>query len=231
MVLSLVESRKAELEELRSAGSDLEAQCAQFDLPPPDFGPVLAAVEADLDAYLGKWALYKEYAAALAVLTAEPWAVIRAKLYVFDDFVGEWRERLRAAAQASEERSAVVTHLAAQVQTFLAVAPLLKFCRGDSYTAEHWGELYRFLSIPRTVARSDLTFGHIVRAAPALETHGDAIKHLYQRAQGEIQIREALAELTLWSGEAAFTLLERTERGRTVPIITEWKEVTTQVCD
>lgn len=53
----------------------------------------------------------------------------------------------------------------------LLVVPQLKYLRGDSYSAEHWAELYRLLALPRGTPVEQLTLGHFVTATDLVGVH------------------------------------------------------------
>ena len=57
----------------------------------------------------------------------------------------------------------------------------------------------------------------------------EEVRQLNARAQGEVAIREALQEVTVWSQEAAFSLIEHDENGRQTPLIKDWKDMTTAI--
>jgi dynein heavy chain 2 len=125
----------------------------------------------------------------------------------------------------------VSLYLRNEIENFREVFPLLKYIRGDSYTPDHWHEMYNLLGMPRGIATSDLTFGSFVVVFPALLKKGDLVKELHARAQGEVTIREALQELRTWAMETEFTLVPREDNGRVTSLIRDWKELMTQVGD
>lgn len=53
----------------------------------------------------------------------------------------------------------------------------------------------------------------------------DQLKQLNSRAQGEVAIRDAIQELTLWAAQTEFTLADyKHSNGQNLKIIKEWKE-------
>ncbi len=63
---------------------------------------------------------------------------------------------------------------------------------GDAFTPDHWHELYTVLGMQKGIAPSDLLFGDFVTVFATLLKKGDHVKELHARAQGEVNIREAL---------------------------------------
>ncbi len=58
----------------------------------------------------------------------------------------------------------------------------------------------------------------------------EALKDLHSRAQGEVSIREALAELDVWGASATFSLTDYKDcHSNIVKLIKDWKELTNKV--
>ena len=51
------------------------------------------------------------------------------------------------------------------------------------------------------------------------------------RAQGEVSIRDAIHEISVWCLTAEFSLVTHTSNGRETPLIKEWKDVITKISD
>jgi dynein heavy chain 2 len=115
--------------------------------------------------------------------------------------------------------------------------PLLKFVRGEGMLPEHWNEMFRLLDIEKGMTSDKLNFGHILDRYPRIIQHESELKALHGRAQGEVQIRDALQELRTWSLEQCFSLVAQADSGVSsgtrgpVMLITDWKDILTQVSD
>lgn len=98
---------------------------------------------------------------------------------------------------------------------------------------EHWTALFKKLGMPKTVRLDTLTVGHIIDAMDAIAANLAWLKDLHSRAQGEVTLREALAELKAWCETADFKLMEHvsTVSGRKTALIKEWKEIFGDVGD
>ncbi|KAG8470560.1 hypothetical protein KFE25_008981 [Diacronema lutheri] len=221
----------ARLSDLKTEFDAVERVCAQvcdecdhFEQPPPPFEQ-RDAVRADIESFTGSLGLIQAFSNELAKLSSEDWISFRGRLWEFDDFVAAWLEKAKACPAGP-----VADHLKELLHKLRDVAPNLKLVRGDGFEAAHWADLFKRLSMER-VDLSKLTVGHFVKAAQKIVEHADELKALISRAAGEVSIREALGEVSAWSQDTSFTLTEYTERGRTTPLIREWKELTTQVSD
>ena len=108
--------------------------------------------------------------------------------------------------------------------------PLLKYVRGEVFSADHWHELFRMLGMPRGTTLDKLTFADIIQNSSSILSSSVALKELYSRAQGEVSIREALKELELWGASTEFSLTDYEDsQGKKLMIIKEWKEIVNQV--
>lgn len=144
---------------------------------------------------------------------------------------------------------------------FQDVLPLLKFCRGDIFSQQHWVEMYRLLGLPSNLPVEQLTLSHFLDVKDAIVANAEAVKvelscleafteayvqcpnyfshiHLFStqdlngRAQGEVTIREALNELDLWGAKEKFSLTEFEDSHKsTVMLIKDWKDVLNKVGD
>jgi len=76
-----------------ASGDKLMRDCAHFDIAPPVFAG-LEDVKADIESYVASCALFEEYMAELEKLATEDWISFRGRLYVFDDFVTAWKEKV-----------------------------------------------------------------------------------------------------------------------------------------
>ena len=96
--------------------------------------------------------------------------------------------------------------------------------------AEHWASLFRKLGIDR-VPLDQLCLSHFLEAAPAIIEHRDDLRELNARAEGEIAIRKAIEEASVWGQETVFSLTEYVNNKRTTPLIKDWRDMTSSVSD
>lgn len=101
-------------------------------------------VRADIESYVASCNLFEEYMAELGKLAHEDWISFRQRLWVLDDFVIAWADRAKECPPG-----AVADHLRRELSRYKEVAPLLRFVRGESFQAEHWGTLFRKLEIEK----------------------------------------------------------------------------------
>lgn len=211
--------------DLKATADGIAKDCKMFGMETPVF-PGLDTLDDEIQHYEESWNFYETFTAELDQLSDENWFSIRNKLYLFEDFLNNWSDKLKGTGA-----DAVGLYLRSELEKLTQVKPLLKHVRGDALTQDHWAELYRMLGMERGQPMSALTLGSFLRVTDALLAHVDQVKELAARAQGEITIREAIQELKGWAADTEFTLVEHSDNGRVTSLIKEWKDLMTQVGD
>ncbi|KAJ3042257.1 Cytoplasmic dynein 2 heavy chain 1 [Rhizophlyctis rosea] len=224
--VTFLKERHGEFPELKKTSEQIVADAAQFGIDPPDFVEV-AELENDIVQSEAIWGLYEQYVGEMEQMKKEDWISFRGKVYLFDDLATKWRERIRG-----REMDALSLFIQTDLDTYADVIPCLKFVRGDNWTGEHWGDLFRIIGMPRTITLSELTFGNLLDCRVNIVKHIEEIKELNNRASGEIAIREAIQEIDMWGASALFALTDYQDaKGANIKVIKDWKEVLTQVGD
>eukprot|EP00754_Rhynchopus_humris_P016707 Rhum_TRINITY_DN14526_c0_g2::Rhum_TRINITY_DN14526_c0_g2_i1::g.95036::m.95036/K10414/DYNC2H, DNCH2; dynein heavy chain 2, cytosolic len=227
VALQFIKDRTTELEDFAKRGDTIVEQCKYFQLDAPDMSK-LDDVKEDVGSLSGVWALYESFNTEVEEFKKENWFAFRSKVFNFDDFVKAWREQLR-----EKPTNDVVIYLVERLDLWTATLPLFKFCRGDGMTLDHWNEMFHHIGIDRhEVIPEKLTFGHFLDRADNISSHEKDLKALHAKAQGEIQIREALAEIRAWAHETEFTLTKpQSCMSGKLCLIRDWKELLTHVGD
>ena len=224
--ITFIKERIAEFGEIEKTAAEIVVDSGHFGVSPPEFTE-LEIVRDDLKRSETMWSICEEYVEGLSSLKKEDWVSFRSKAFQFDEFISKWTERIR-----SQPIDAMVNHILKDLDKYRNHATNIKFLRGDNWTGEHWGELFRLVSIPKGVTLSDLTFGHFLEAYEAVASKINEIKELNSRANGEIAIREAIQELEIWAANSTFTLTDYQDaKGGKLQLIRDWKETLTQVGD
>eukprot|EP01061_Rhynchopus_euleeides_P011972 TRINITY_DN21580_c1_g1_i2.p1 TRINITY_DN21580_c1_g1~~TRINITY_DN21580_c1_g1_i2.p1 ORF type:complete len:3556 (+),score=1754.90 TRINITY_DN21580_c1_g1_i2:217-10884(+) len=225
--LSFIKERQTELEDLAKRGASTVEQCEYFKLDAPDLTK-LDEVKADVESLGSVWGLYEKFTEDVEEFRQENWFAFRSKVFKFDDFVRDWKELLK-----EKPTNDVVIFLFERLDLWTATLPLFKFCRGDGMTLDHWAEMFRYIDIDRhKVTPEKLTFGHFLDKAENIASHEKDLKGLHAKAQGEIQIREALAEIRAWAHETEFTLSKPQQcMSGKICLIKDWKDLLTHVGD
>ncbi|XP_076467409.1 LOW QUALITY PROTEIN: cytoplasmic dynein 2 heavy chain 1-like [Babylonia areolata] len=224
--VAVIKDKRQEFAELEETRTKLLSDCQHFDMPDPDF-VFVEEVKMDLEQFEGMWSLFEEFHSGLQALAKEDWISFRSKIYTFEEFLGNWYEKLK-----HQETTTMTVRLQKDIDTFKNVLPSLKWVRGEPLSQDHWAELFRMLKMPRGTSLEKLTFGHVLDASEEIIKNAAAIKELNQRAQGEVTIREAIRELELWGAGAAFTITDYEDSHKNnITIIKDWKELVNQVGD
>eukprot|EP01062_Namystynia_karyoxenos_P045109 TRINITY_DN3342_c0_g5_i1.p1 TRINITY_DN3342_c0_g5~~TRINITY_DN3342_c0_g5_i1.p1 ORF type:complete len:4328 (+),score=2117.78 TRINITY_DN3342_c0_g5_i1:233-13216(+) len=229
--LKYIKERMEELEDFTKRGQSVTDQCQYFKMDEPDMEN-LRAIEADIRTMGETWQLYEQFQEAVDEIKKEDWITFRTKTFRFDDLCKDWTEKLKEI-RVEKGSNDVMIFIQGKIDAWVATTPLLKFCQGHGWQEDHWGELYALTGIDRHNMTIDkLTFGHFLDRFDMISKNGQKLKGLHARAQGEVQIREALQELRAWALETEFQLTKvQTQSGRSVSLIKEWKDLMTGVGD
>ncbi|XP_063970614.1 cytoplasmic dynein 2 heavy chain 1 [Lytechinus pictus] len=228
--VELVKEKKVEFDEMQKTKNSLIFDCKHFELEEPFFS-IANDLEVDFDQQTTMWTLYEEFSNSLSVLENEDWIVFRSKTYQFDDFLTTWAEKLKSGGP-DVEHTVMTVRLTKDIDKYKTVSPLLKYLSSDIFTQEHWMDLYRMLKMPRSKTLERMTFGDILATADQIVANADGLKDLFNRAKGEVSIREALRELDVWGVGACFSLTEYSDsKGHQIMLIKDWKDLVTQVGD
>lgn len=238
-LLPALKDQLNDLEDLKVQATEMESKCEYFNQPKPAFS-VLASTISDVEETSGMWSLYDSFQERLETLRNEDWLTFRAHTYQFVDFCQEWRSKLTKHAKKSGggdsateggATNPIIQYLLTILKEWADVEPLLKFIRGEGWMTEHWNEMFRLMDIPKGTTSTSLTFGMILDHYEQLLEKQSELKLLHARAQGEIQLREALQDLRTWALEATFALTAPSETTSKLRLITDWKEILTQLSD
>jgi len=141
--------------------------------------------------------------------------------------VAKWVPKVR-----SQQQGAVAAFLQEELKLLKRAVPALKFCRGDvPFNEDHWIALFHRLGMEKSVRLENLTAGHFLSRLDSVIKNERFCKELTARATGEIRIREAMVELKQWFAVTEFKLFEHNCLDRVTMLITDWKEMFTQLGD
>ena len=225
--LQFIKNQQVELNHFDQRGKSVIDQCQYFKMDAPDM-QVLDTLKEDIGSLSGVWELYEHFTAEVNEFRSENWYGFRSKIFKFDDLCIKWKETLK-----EKPTNDVVIYVRTQLDLWSATLPLFKFCSGEGMTLDHWAEMFRYLEIDRhEITPEKLTFGHILDRVELVSQNEKNLKGLHAKAQGEIQIREALAEVRAWAHETTFELTKPQSciSGK-VMLIKDWKELLTHVGD
>ena len=196
-----------------------------FSMPVPRFS-YYQEIQTELVQQEEDWKFYETFSTELEEMEKEDWLSFRSKIYIFQDFLGAWAERIK-----SRERSIVTNYLRGSVEKYKKGYPIYKQIVGDAFEKEHWLILFRLLHINKSTTIESLLFRELVESIDYLLENASDVKELCARAQGEVTLREAINELRVWCETVEFQLTEHVQGDKTTPLIKEWKEIMTQVSD
>ena len=113
------------------------------------------------------WTYLEEYSGQKGKMLNEMWVSFRARLAVLEDFISDWRLKLKQRPD-----DAVYRYITEQLNLFQRIWPILHFVTGELFETEHWKILFLKLKFPRSVTLAKLTFGHFVRSTSGFTSCG-----------------------------------------------------------
>lgn len=153
-----------------------------FGMDPPPFDP-LDAVHNDIARIKNVWGIYEEFQQDLAVLGKEDWVTFRSKIYRFEEFLGQWQEKLKQMANDESIKSSrkqttknMSLRIEEDIESYRLLIPMFKWVRGEALSPDHWLELFRILRLSRGTTLEKLTFGELLQAKDEIMKNLDQLK-------------------------------------------------------
>jgi len=210
---------------LKEQVTELQADCGDFGLPPPELSNV-AELEDDLNKQQASWSLFEEFTTQFEELEKQSWLELRPRLFTLQDLAQNWLVRLREVP-----RDRVTSLLAEKVQRLNLAQPALKAMTGEPFEREHWKSLFTLLGLPTDLRLEELRFGHLTGRLSLIAERIDDLKELTARAIGEVTIRDAVMEVSAWFEQAEFNFMDHQVKGAVVPLIKDWKDLMSEVSE
>ena len=186
----------------------------------------LTAVREYFKGPFAQWMIYFEFLAGIEKMEKEEWVSYKYQIYDFQKYVLEWEEKVR------DDKGRSAKFIYDQCMLYKDIWPALKSMIGEGFQRNHWTELFAMITLPKNRAFNEITFGEILSKKDVIHKKIDDIKFLAARAQGEIALREALADLEAWCENTQFVFNEYLDQDKNqVYLIKEWTDVLTEVGD
>ncbi|XP_043547742.1 cytoplasmic dynein 2 heavy chain 1 isoform X2 [Chiloscyllium plagiosum] len=222
-----IKEKRVEFDELETTRKKLIEDCQHFKVVEPEF-ELAERLRKNLEQYESMWSLYEDFTKGLQNMLNEDWISFRGKIYIFEDFLLMWHDKLRKR----NEQTTITVKLQKDVDTYKMLFPVLKYVRGEHLSQDHWLDLFRLLGMPRGTTIEKLQFGDLLKVADVIVAKSSDLKELNSRAQGEVSIREALRELDMWGAASVFMMTDYQDSHKvTIKLIKDWKDIVNQVGD
>ena len=228
-IFASLEDWKKDFKDIQEKTTKHKEACDQFQMTPPSFQG-LQELEEDMESVSTSWSLYKEYLDELNSMGSQDWITFRSKLFDVQDFVKKWQGKIKERSSVGV-RDMVDDRIAMRCDTLKKSLPSLKFCRGEPFKDEHWSQLFFKLKMPKGLSLASLRFEHFLNSLDLVVKNARFAKDMTARAQGEVTIRDALMEIKTWAEAAEVKFVEHEELGRRTPLISEWKELFSELGD
>lgn len=125
----------------------------------------------------------------------------------------------------------IIKYLGGELDSLQRGVPIYRAMSGEAFEKDHWAALFRLLGLPPSQQLKDLKTGSLLDCLDGVLLSEKEIRDLVARAQGELTLREALEELVKWCAEREFELGVHSSESKPLPLVREWKDLSTQVSD
>ena len=209
--------------------TDIIEEMKNFELPIDVDLSNYQKIKENVEKNKSKWDLLFDFNDGLENLSKEEWLGIRHKSFgMLQDFIFTWTDKTKKM-----DKNFIYFHISKQLDSFKQSLPVYKYLIGDNFERDHWKALFNMLGFDNKITKENLKFGNFIEKTENLIETQNNIKELFQRAQGEILIRNAMSELTAWFETAEFHFTENINQTnkRKTPLIKDWKELISDISD
>ncbi|KAI6655602.1 cytoplasmic dynein 2 heavy chain 1-like [Oopsacas minuta] len=218
-----------EFKEISQCVEEIANECEYLSISKPQF-PILQELQVDYCNFETVWKLWHEFIIELQTISSELWLNYRSKCIIFGTFLKSWDEKCRKHLPI--DKYSILTALISKISSYSKILPVFHILKGDSYTPEHWCEMFCIIGIPKHFTFENIAFREFLTVIPAIIQNEQIIIDLNVKALGEVSIRNAINEVELWSVSVSFSLspyLRATNED--ITILTDLKETVNEVSE
>ena len=218
-----------EMEEICHSVTDILLEYSHLSLPEPCF-PLLEELKTDINEIKILQTICNEYNTKIHSEISKQWLTYRRSIHSFKEFLHSLEEFLLEHKYV--DKYEIIPQILKIVSSYREIVPILNILTGDSYTREHWSELFIIIGIPCHFTFENITLRDFLCVFPDILMRKQNIIDLNLRAVGEVTIRDALSEIELWSYTVSLTMVPYLiSNNEEVFIIQDWKQIVTQLSD
>ena len=193
-----------ELQDLRAQAEKNTENSSAFGLEVQNFETKLGHLANEIDNTKKSWSLFAKFCEEKDDFMAKVWLSFRFRLHELEDWLQKWYKEFEGS---SAKDDLVKLSILKEVKRLRQVMPLLYLCRGDGFEREHWSSLFTITGLSKTPATLETFTLRDLATDPIYDNlikNESQLHELHTRAHGEVVIREALNQLSMWSLEKRF---------------------------
>ncbi|CAH0554579.1 unnamed protein product [Brassicogethes aeneus] len=223
MLLEKIKSKKIEWLEISSKKDKIISDFNKFNIDAPEM-LLFDKLESNLNKDIDCGNIFEEFYQAFGSLSNEYWIVFRKKIYLLEDFLNIWENKLKG-----EDNNELHKLLLKEIQKYKDIYPLLKYVRGDDFSNEHWMDIFALLQMtPKPI--DQLLLNDWLNVSENIKVNFKQLEAISKKAASEIVIRQALNELDQWDTQAKFLLIEHKDsKNKDIMLIKEFKELLNKI--
>ena len=229
-VASFITEKMEELNELDTEISELDKQLALFDLENVELSD-FKSLKSDINDHYQNWSLIANFEESFGTFLNGEWTMIKSRVHEFQELSQKWADQ-NLSAEPGESLSLMQSRLKTRLDGYINALPLLKWCRGDNFTTDHWLDLFRLIGLPKGTTVDQLKFIDLLTLRDELHENLAKVKAINERAHVEISIRESLREIEVWAGSTEFVVIESTDSlEKRIYLIRDWGDYLSELGD
>ncbi|QDZ22651.1 heavy chain of dynein [Chloropicon primus] len=235
MLIAQFDEFAEELQDLREQAEKNTENSIAFGLEVQDFDTKLGHLAKEIENTRTSWSLFGKFCSEKEEFLSKVWLSFRFKLHELEDWLQRWYKEFEGN---STKDDLVKLSILKEVKRIRHVMPMLYLCRGDGFEREHWSSLFTITGLSKTPATLETFTLRDLLGKPAYDNLVDnesQLQELHTRAHGEVVIREALNQLTMWSLEKRFETSQYDSAApkghRGVCLIKNGQDILTEISD
>ena len=225
-----------ELQDLKAQAEKNTENSSAFGLEVPDFGTKLEHLGKEIENTRTSWSLFAKFCDEKEGFMSRVWLSFRFKLHELEDWLQKWYKEFDGSVRMKDDL--VKLSILKEVKKLRKVMPSLYLCRGDGFEREHWSSLFAITGLSKTPATLETFTLHDLLCDQIYDNllrNELQLQELHTRAHGEVVIREALNQLTIWSLEKRFEISQydsaASKGHKGITLIKNGQDVLTEISD
>lgn len=140
-------------------------------------------LESELEISNKVWLMVHKYMLQYEEICSKNWIQFRENIFDLDDFCKRWGNTV-GDLNEKEQLNGAIVYLKKELEMLEKSLPSIKFCVGEPFREDHWGELLQGkLNLPRNLRLENLLCSHFMNSLKILSDPSmfDFLKSLYNR--------------------------------------------------
>ena len=137
------------MEDMKEVSGEIDELNKQLDLFELDHvdPSTYTELKNDISENFQTWSLVANFEKSFEPFLQGEWAVMKSRVHEVQQLAETWKEN--ELAPSGGTLTLMQTRLRSRLDGYVSAIPLLKWCRGDNFTTDHWIDLFRLIGVPK----------------------------------------------------------------------------------